>query len=138
MIKTLTNLEIDRYINIISNKDSFRNNISIKLPGALDWSLRINLNKIKEIHNVYIEALTELAKKYVNDGKVEGDKIKPEFIREYNMELNVLNVQENEINFRPIKVKDFIDLELSVPEKDFLLLMCEDDDIEKYFNETEN
>ena len=137
MKKTLMNLEIEKLISVISGKDSFRNNTEIKVPGALDWSLRVNLKKLNEVDEMYNQARTEVGKKYVDAGKVEGDQVKQEYIAEYNAEIWELMIQKNEIDFRPLKVGDFINLPLSMPEKDFLFSMCEDEEIEKYFEEEE-
>ena len=137
MKKTLMNLEIEKLISVISGKDSFRNNTEIKVPGALDWSLRVNLKKLNEVYEMYNQARTEVGKKYVDAGKVEGDQVKQEYIAEYNAEIWELMIQKNEIDFRPLKVGDFMNLPLSMPEKDFLFSMCEDEEIEKYFEEEE-
>ena len=135
MVKTFTNIEIEKYITVISDKNSFRNNTELKIPGSLDWALRINLKKLNDIYSMYMDARTELGKKYVAAGKVEGDKVKPEYIKEYNADLWELMMQKNEVNIRPIKIQDFINLPLSMPEKDFLLCMCDDEEVEKYFYE---
>ena len=135
MKKTVMNLEIEKYLNIISEKDSFRNNTAIKLPGSLDWSLRVNMKKLNEVYELFNEARTELGKKYIEAGKVEDDHVKPEFLQEYNAEIFELMTQKTDIDFRPLKVRDFIELPLSMPEKDLLFSMCEDEEIEKYFDE---
>lgn len=134
MKKILKNMEIEKYINIISAQNSFRNNTEIKLPGSLDWSLRINIKALIGIYSLFTEARNELGQKYVAAGKVEDDKVKPEYVAEYNKELFELMSQENEIEFRKLNVKDFITLPLSMPEKDVLFIMCEDEDVENYFN----
>lgn len=137
MKKILTNVEIEKYINTISGKDSFRNNAELKIPGSLDWSLRVNIKALTDVYSLYSEARNELVQKYISAGKVENDRIKPEFVSEYNKDLVELMSQKNEIEFRKLNVKDFITLPLSMPEKDVLFAMCDDKEVDKYFAEDE-
>ena len=133
MKKILTNIEIEKYINTISGKDSFRNNAELKIPGSLDWSLRVNIKALTDVYSLYNEARNELVQKYISAGKVENDRIKPEFVSEYNKDLVELMSQKNDIEFRKLNVKDFINLPLSMPEKDVLFVMCDEKDIDDFF-----
>ena len=137
MKKILTNVEIEKYINTISGKDSFRNNAELKIPGSLDWSLRVNIKALTDVYSLYNEARNELVQKYISAGKVENDRIKPEFVSEYNKDLVELMSQKNEIEFRKLNVKDFITLPLSMPEKYVLFAMCDDKEVDEYFAEQE-
>ena len=138
MKKILTNIEIEKYINTISGKDSFRNNAELKIPGSLDWSLRVNIKALTDVYSLYNEARNELVQKYISSGKVENDRIKPEFVSEYNKDLVELMSQKNDIEFRKLNVKDFITLPLSMPEKDVLFAMCDEKDIDDFFAEQED
>ena len=138
MKKILTNVEIEKYINTISGKDSFRNNAELKIPGSLDWSLRVNIKALTDVYSLYNEARNELVQKYISAGKVENDRIKPEFVSEYNKDLVELMSQKNDIEFRKLNVKDFINLPLSMPEKDVLFAMCDEKDIDDFFAEQED
>lgn len=138
MKKILTNVEIEKYINTISGKDSFRNNAELKIPGSLDWSLRVNIKALTDVYSLYNEARNELVQKYISSGKVENDRIKPEFVSEYNKDLVELMSQKNDIEFRKLNVKDFITLPLSMPEKDVLFAMCDEKDIDDFFAEQED
>ena len=138
MKKILTNVEIEKYINTISGKDSFRNNAELKISGSLDWSLRVNIKALTDVYSLYSEARNELVQKYISAGKVENDRIKPEFVSEYNKDLVELMSQKNEIEFRKLNVKDFVSLPLSMPEKDVLFVMCDDKDVDDFFAEQED
>ena len=138
MKKILTYVEIEKYINTISGKDSFRNNAELKIPGSLDWSLRVNIKALTDVYSLYSEARNELVQKYISAGKVENDRIKPEFVSEYNKDLVDLMSQKNDIEFRKLNVKDFITLPLSMPEKDVLFAMCDEKDIDDFFAEQED
>lgn len=126
---TITNIEIENYIALISNENSFRNNITIKVPFDMDWALRVNLKAMNERYSVYQEARTEIGQEYVKAGKVEedGNRVKEEFIPEFNERMAALAFQKNELEFLPIKKNDFKDLALSMPERDFLMLMVDMD-----------
>ena len=138
MKKILSNMEIEKYINTISGKDSFRNNAELKIPGSLDWSLRVNIKALTDVYSLYNEARNELVQKYISAGKVEYDRIKPEFVSQYNKDLVELMSQKNDIEFRKLNVKDFITLPLSMPEKDVLFAMCDEKDIDDFFAEQED
>ena len=138
MKKILTNVEIEKYINTISGKDSFRNNAELKIPGSLDWSLRVNIKALTDVYSLYSEARNELVQKYISAGKVENDRIKPEFVSEYNKDLVELMSQKNEIEFRKLNVKDFINLPLSMPEKDVLFAKYDEKDVDDFFAEQED
>ena len=138
MKKILTNVEIEKYINTIFGKDSFRNNAELKISGSLDWSLRVNIKALTDVYSLYSEARNELVQKYISAGKVENDRIKPEFVSEYNKDLVELMSQKNEIEFRKLNVKDFVSLPLSMPEKDVLFVMCDDKDVDDFFAEQED
>lgn len=137
MKKILTNMEIEKYINTISGKDSFRNNTELKISGSLDWSLRVNIKALTDVYSLYNDARNELVQRYINAGRVENDRIKPEYVSEYNKDLVELMSQKNEIEFRKLNVKDFITLPLSMPEKDVLFAMCDDKEVDEYFAEQE-
>lgn len=138
MKKILTNVEIEKYINTIFGKDSFRNNTELKISGSLDWSLRVNIKALTDVYSLYSEARNELVQKYISAGKVENDRIKSEFVSEYNKDLVELMSQKNEIEFRKLNVKDFVSLPLSMPEKDVLFVMCDDKDVDDFFAEQED
>lgn len=130
MIVTLTNVEIEHYLNIIANPASFRNNIEVKIPANLDWTLRLNLKKLNEIYGIFVEARNDIQKEFVDAGKADMKlgKIKDEFIGEYNQRYIPLAIQKNELELRPIKYSDFKDIDaLSSPERDFLFLMVDGD-----------
>lgn len=132
MKKSITNMELEKYIKIVSDTKSFRNNAEIKLPGSLDWSLRINLKKMEDIYSIYRSAQQELGQKYVTEGKTEDSVVKPEYINDYKLEMFELMSQATEIELTPLQVNDFVTLPLSMPEKDLLFFMCDDEDIKKY------
>lgn len=129
MKTTIRNFEIENYFNIVGNEKSFRNNIDIKIPYDMDWALRINLKTMSTRYELVQEARKEIEKDFVDNNKVEedGTRVKPEFLQEFNERINGLMFQSNELEFIPIKKADFKDLPLSMPERDFLMIMVDEE-----------
>lgn len=122
----LTNFEIERYINIISSPESFRNNVGVKISAEMDWALRINIKTMTDRFALFNEAREELAQEFIDSGRVDGDMVKEEYIPEYNQRITVLYSQKNELDLATIKSEDIKHLSnLSMPERDFLNLMVE-------------
>lgn len=126
---TMMNVEIENFINTISSKDSFRNDITVKVSADLDWALRVNLKAMNERFAIFQEARQELGQEFIDDGKVneENNTVKDEFLAEYNERLMGLMTQKNELDLLPIKRDDLKDLKLSMPERDFLMSMVDID-----------
>lgn len=124
---TIANHEIDTFINMLANPQSFRNNVAIKLSDELDWALRVNLKMMNTRYEIINEARQELAKEFIDAGKVENDHVKEEYLGEYNDRMVRLMMQKNELDFTPIKRDSFKGLSLSMPERDFLMLMVDEE-----------
>lgn len=124
---TIKNFELENYINLISSPESFRNNVSVKVPFDMDWALRVNLKTMNERYAVLQEARSDIGKEFIGAGKVDesGERVKEEFLQEFNERMAGVMLQDNEFDFLPIKKKDFKDLSLSMPERDFLMLMAD-------------
>ncbi len=126
MKKTISNYALENYVNTISNPDSFRNNVSIKLPAALLWNVRINMKMLMDRYSVLLEMKSELGKEFIDAGKVQDDSVKPEFLSEWSSRMNEIMSQSSEFDLVPINREDFIDRnDLSWPELDLLLLMTD-------------
>lgn len=124
---TITNYGLEEALKIINSEDSFRKDVKIKVPGKMNWALRLNIKAMTDRYTLFQEARTDLAQKFTDEGKVEDDHVKPEFIEEWTYAISELLVQENELEITPIKRADFEDLPLSMPEFDFLELMVEEE-----------
>lgn len=124
---TITNYEIETAINVLANPESFRNNISVKISDDMDWAIRVNVKAMNDRYSVYNEARQEIGKEFIDAGKVEDNQIKEEFRAEYNNRLIRLAMQKNDLEFTPIKRDDFKGLQLSMPEKDLLMLMVDEE-----------
>ena len=130
---TFTNAEIEGFLKMIANPKSFRNNVEIKMPFSMDWTLRINIKTLTDRYAILEEARNDLNKSFAENGKLESDgmTVKKEYLKEYITLISQLMSQKNEFDFEPIDKKDLQNpslAELSMPERDFLMTMTKNED----------
>lgn len=124
---TITNYELDTFIKTLSHPESFRNNVAIKISDDLDWALRVNIKALNARFEILNDARQELGQEFINTGKAENNQVKEEYLDEYNRRLFRLMMQKNELDFMPIKRDDYKGLPLSTPERDFLIIMVDEE-----------
>lgn len=128
---TLTNAEIESYLNMLADPKSFRNNIAVKMPSAdAGWAIRVNIKTLTDRYGIYDEARKELAQEFLDAGKVEEDKqhIKKEYMNEYVTKFTELASMKNSLELTAIAKKEcdaIIAQGLSMPEEDFLMSMTD-------------
>lgn len=133
MKRVLSNLEIEAVLNILNDKGSFKNNMTIKLPKDFRQALRINLQTLADRYKIYQEGVAEIVKEYVDVEKATVDesgqvKIKKEYMNDITQELNELASVPNELEFVTVpdaSVDAVLDVDLSVAEEDVVLLFKE-------------
>ena len=128
----ITNLELEKALNILNAENSFRNNPAIKLPSALRWAVRVNVKTMMDRYKVYEEARAELGQEFIDAGKVDNDQVKEEYLNEYQIRMAELLFQSNELDITPVKETDYKDRDdLSSPEEDILIIMTEQEKDDK-------
>lgn len=133
MKRVLSNLEIEAVLNILNDKGSFKNNMTIKLPKDFRQALRINLQTLADRYKIYQEGVAEIVKEYVDAEKATVDQsgqvqIKKEYMNDITQELNELASVPNELEFVTVpdaSVDAVLDVDLSVAEEDVVLLFKE-------------
>ena len=133
MKRVLSNLEIEAVLNILNDKGSFKNNMTIKLPKDFRQALRINLQTLTDRYKIYQEGVAEIVKEYVDAEKATVDEsgqvqIKKEYMNDITQELNELASVPNELEFVTVSdasVDAVLDVDLSVAEEDVVLLFKE-------------
>lgn len=133
MKRVLSNLEIEAVLNILNDKGSFKNNMTIKLPKDFRQALRINLQTLADRYKIYQEGVAEIVKEYVDAEKATVDEsgqvqIKKEYMNDITQELNELASVPNELEFVTVpdaSVDAVLDVDLSVAEEDVVLLFKE-------------
>ena len=133
MKRTLSNLEVEAVLNVLNDKGSFKNNMTIKLPKDFRQALRINMQTLADRYKIYQDGVSEIVKEYIDaekaligeDGQIQ---IKKEYMSEITEELNELATVPNELEFVTVSdasVDAVLDVDLSVAEEDVVLLFKE-------------
>lgn len=130
MKKSLKNIEIEKIINVLNHKDSFRNNISVKLPKVIRQAIRIDMKILSERYAIYEEGRKEIYTAYSTDEKAIKQEdgnflVKPEYRQDLAMELKELALVDNELDLELIdaNVFDEFDIALSAPEEDVIEIL---------------
>lgn len=104
----------------------------IKLPAAVAWKRRVNMDKLFRAKKLIDDALKEIGEKYADDEhSVEGEngsrKVKEKYLGEYFRAQGEILAQDTEVDIRKVKVEDLGDIELSDADMDTLAFMLEDE-----------
>lgn len=129
----ITNNSIEEIINILNDAQSFRNNVTVKIPAKIRYAVRVNEAILNNLYKSYMDERLSIMKGYIDKGYAvaEDDKVRilPEYIQEVNGELIELASIENEVDFHKVEkdtMNAFLDtVELSVPEERVLLMFTE-------------
>lgn len=115
----------------------------LKLPAAIAWKRRVNLDKLIKAKTLIDEALKEISEKYSadtysdekeitvvgEDGK-ETTKterfVKAEFIDDFRKEQTDILDQDTDVSIKKVKIEELADLSLSDDDMDTLAFMIED------------
>lgn len=133
MKKILKNHEIENIVSVLNNQNSFKNNISLKLPQDVRQAIRINMKVISERLSIYEEGRKEIIMGFVNDGHATINengsvKIETEYIAQVSKELNDLAIVENELDLEVISkesVDKILKSEISMAEEDVIMIFSE-------------
>lgn len=136
MKKTIMNFEIENVLNILNDKNSFRNDMSVKLPKAVRQALRINMGTLSDRLKVFEEERKEVYNRFIQEGKTDKTddgnyKIRDEYMPELNQELLELAVVQNELDLEELDMAAFDNVDLSMQEEDALKFMTKDEEKEK-------
>lgn len=132
MKKTIMNFEIENVLNILNDKNSFRNDLSVKLPKAVRQALRINMDTLSNRLKVFDEERKEVYNRFIQEGKTDKTddgnyKVRDEFLPELNQELVELAVVQNELELEELNMDVFDNVDLSMQEEDALKFMTNDE-----------
>jgi len=129
----ITNNVIEEMITVINDTNSFRNDVSIKIPAKVRYAIRVNEDKVASLYKSYQSERAQILRDYVDKGMatIENEKfhIDPDHVSEINNELTELALIENEVEFHTVD-KETMDnflstVDLSVPEEKILLMFVE-------------
>lgn len=123
----MKNLEIVAIVN------AYQKGTSLKLPAAVAWKRRVNIDKLFKAKNLIDEALQEAREPYLDDEhsvpmENGGRQILPEFVDAFAQAQSEILTQETDIDIKKVKIEDIGDIEISDADMDTLAFMIKDGD----------
>lgn len=102
----------------------------MKLPAAVAWKRRVNMDKLFKAKALIDDAMKELSEKYADDEhSVEGEngvrRVKEEYLPEYLKAQGEIMAQDTELDIRKVKIEDLGEIELSDSDMDTIGFMIE-------------
>ena len=131
MIKKINNLQLEVIVNGLQKKDSIINNTEREYPLSFLWKLNKNLTKLEDNYNVLLSLTDKIKKKYANEKyaeQVDGDnwQVKPEFLSDFQDEMNKCYEIEEEYDIDSIKIDEIKEYKMTLPEFNSISFMIED------------
>ena len=131
MIKKIDNLQLEAIVNGLQKKDSIINNTEREYPLSFLWKLNKNLTKLEDNYNVLLSLTDKIKKKYANEKyaeQVDGDnwQVKPEFLSDFQEEMNKCYEIEEEYDIDSIKIDEIKEYKMTLPEFNSISFMIED------------
>lgn len=118
-------------LEIVSIVTAYQRGTSLKLPAAVAWKRRVNMDKLFRAKKLIDEALQEARQPYLDDEhstEVDGGnrQVKPEYIDEFVRSQNEVLSQETDIDIKKVKIEDIGDIEISDADMDTIAFMIEE------------
>lgn len=131
MIKKIDNLQLEVIVNGLQKKDSIINNTEREYPLSFLWKLNKNLTKLEDNYNVLLSLTDKIKNKYANEKyseQVDGDnwQVKPEFLSDFQEEMNKCYEIEEEYDIDSIKIDEIKEYKMTLPEFNSISFMIED------------
>ena len=131
MIKKIDNLQLEVIVNGLQKKDSIINNTEREYPLSFLWQLNKNLTKLEDNYNVLLSLTDKIKNKYANEKyseHVDGDswQVKPEFLSDFQDEMNKCYEIEEEYDIDSIKIDEIKEYKMTLPEFNSISFMIED------------
>lgn len=131
MIKKIDNLQLEAIVKGLQKEDSIINNTEREYPLSFLWKLNKNLTKLEDNYNVLLSLTDKIKKKYANEKyaePVDGDnwQVKPEFLSDFQDEMNKCYEIEEEYDIDSIKIDEIKEYKMTLPEFNSISFMIED------------
>ena len=131
MIKKIDNLQLETIVKGLQKKDSIINNTEREYPLSFLWKLNKNLTKLEDNYNVLLSLTDKIKNKYANEKyseRVDGDswQVKPEFLSDFQDEMNKCYEIEEEYDIDSIKIDEIKEYKMTLPEFNSISFMIED------------
>ena len=132
----MKNADIMAITRIYTKNKQDKDKKELKLPAAIAWKRRVNMDKVFKAKAIIDEAMQELSQKYADDEhSVEKQDengetmrtVKPEYLAEYaKAQVDILS-QETDVDIKKVKIEDLGDIDLSDDDLDTLAFMIEEE-----------
>lgn len=131
MIKKIDNLQLEVIVKGLQKEDSIINNTEREYPLSFLWKLNKNLTKLEDNYNVLLSLTDKIKKKYANEKyaeQIDGDnwQVKPEFLSDFQDEMNKCYEIEEEYDIDSIKIDEIKEYKMTLPEFNSISFMIED------------
>lgn len=131
MIKKIDNLQLETIVKGLQKEDSIINNTEREYPLSFLWKLNKNLTKLEDNYNVLLSLTDKIKNKYANEKyseRVDGDswQVKPEFLSDFQDEMNKCYEIEEEYDIDSIKIDEIKEYKMTLPEFNSISFMIED------------
>ena len=105
----------------------------LRLPAAVAWKRRLNLDKLFRAKALIDEALNEVGQRFVDDEHSEAAedgnrKIKPEYMQEFVTAQGEILTQDTPVDIQKVSIDAIGDVELTDADMDTLAFMIEGGD----------
>ena len=120
-------------VDIVSIVAAYQKGTSFKLPVAVSWKRRLNMDKLFKAKAVIDEALKDAVSPYLDDehstaSEDGGRLVKPEYLSEFYSAQEEILAQETDIDLNKVKLEDLGEIELTDSDMDTLAFMIEEGD----------
>lgn len=120
-------------VDIVSIVAAYQKGTSFKLPVAVAWKRRLNMDKLVKAKVIIEEALKDAIAPYLDDEhSTESDDggriVKSEYLNEFYKAQEEILAQETDIDLKKVKLEDLGEIELTDSDMDTLAFMIEEGD----------
>lgn len=131
----MKNAEITAITNIYTARKG-KGGDKLRLPAAVAWKRRVNMDKLFKARVLIDEAMQEISDKYADDEHSKevtdesGEKsrvVRDEYLAEYGKAQMEILSQDTDIDVKKIKIEELGDLILSDEDLDTLAFMIEEE-----------
>lgn len=131
MTKKIDNLQLEAIVKGLQKEDSIINNTEREYSLSFLWKLNKNLTKLEDNYNALLSLTEKVKKKYANEKyaeQIDGDnwQVKPEFLSDFQDEMNECYEIEEEYDIDSIKIDEIKEYKMTLPEFNSISFMIED------------
>ena len=131
----MKNLDILAITNAYLENKNKSTGRELKLPAAVAWKRRVNLDKLFAVRKLIDEAMADVKRRYTDDehsveARAENGElarnVRPKFMPEFIKAQAEILDQDTDVDIRKVRIEDLGDIELTDSEMDTLQFMIEE------------